>query len=96
MPEPAPHQKTEQRARTRRGSSAAEAGVESVMEAIKIQTDAIAALAAAVEKMSRTVSNFVFAQRGSKKWASNQGQGEAREEREKRQAEQKKNAGVTA
>ena len=61
LPEPAPPpEQTEQRAGTRRGSSAAEAGVESVVEAIKIQTDAIAALAAAVEKMSRTVSNFVL------------------------------------
>ena len=95
--EPAPPpERTEQRAGTRRGSSAAEAGVESVVEAIKIQTDAIAALAAAVEKMSRTVSNFVFAQRGSRKWASNQGQGEVREEREKKQAEKKKNAAATS
>jgi hypothetical protein len=70
--------------------------VESVVEAIKTQTDAIATLAAAVEKMSRTVSNFVFSQRGSRKWANNQGQGEVREEREKRQAEKKKNAGVTS
>ena len=70
--------------------------MESVVEAIKIQTDAIAALAAAVEKMSRTVSNFVFAQRGSRKWASNQGQGEVREEREKKQAEKKKNAAATS
>ena len=31
-----------------------------MVEAIKTQTDAIAALAAAVEKMSRTVSNFVL------------------------------------
>ena len=64
MPEPAPPpEQTEQRAGTRRGSSAAEAvygDVESVVEAIKSQTDAIAALAAAVEKMSMTVSNFVL------------------------------------
>ena len=58
---------TEQRAGTRRSSSAAEAGVESVVEAIRTQTDAIPALAAAVEKMNRTVSNFVFAQRRSRK-----------------------------
>ena len=69
--------------------------MESVVEAIKTQTDAIAALAAAVEKMSRTVSNFVFAQRGSRKQSGNQGQSEVRE-REKRQAEKKKNAGVTS
>jgi hypothetical protein len=97
LPEPAPPpEQTEQRAGTRRGSSAAEADVESVVEAIKIQTDAIAALAAAVEKMSRTVSNFVFAQRGSRKWARNQGQGEVREEKVKKQAEKKKNAAATS
>ena len=92
-----PPGETGQRAGTRRSSSVEPLeGVESVVEAIKIQTDAIAALAAAVEKMSRTVSNFVFAQRGSRKWASNQGQGEVREEREKKQAEKKKNAAATS
>jgi len=85
---------TEQRAGARRSSSAAEVGVESVVEAIKTQTDAIAALAAAVEKMSRTVSNFVFAQRGSRKQSGNQGQSEVREKKKK--AEKKKNAGVTS
>ena len=65
-----------------------------MVEAIKTQTDAIAALAAAVEKMSRTVSNFVFAQRGSRKQSGNQGQSEVREKKKK--AEKKKNAGVTS
>ena len=57
-----PPGETGQRAGTRRSSSVEPLeGVESVVEAIKIQTDAIAALAAAVEKMNRTVGNFVFA-----------------------------------
>ena len=68
--------------------------MESVVEAIKTQTDAIAALAAAVEKMSRTVSNFVFAQRGSRKQSGSQGQSEVREKKKK--AEEKKNAGATS
>ena len=87
---------TGQRAGTRRSSSVEPLrGMEGVMEAIKTQTDVIAALAAAVEKMSRAVSNFVFAQRGSRKGSENQGQSEVREEREKKKAEKKKDAEVT-
>ena len=62
-----PPDETGQRAGTRRSSSVEPLrGVEGVVEAIKTQTDVIAALAAAVEKMSRTVSNFAFSQRGSR------------------------------
>jgi hypothetical protein len=43
--------------------------------------------------MSRTVSNFVFAQRGSRKQSDNQGQSEVREKKKK--AEEKKNAVAT-